>query len=367
MARQILNFTNLRELTFHRAELPSILYSVIQGLPQLRHLTIQYCTFPAVGPLAAQHVSLDADLPLYEDESDSDDEGSIPAPSTFYPDFSALPLTYLKLWGNKGDTDSGNGLSNSVYALHLCTAATLQTLKIDWTPTSARFLAQLNPNTNITLPPDLHHLTLRMPTAKIWPSEDGNNNVNVAGINFNAGFQSTTATNLLNPLQIFLVSMSSLRSLSIVNRLPTLDIPAGALPNLKSYAGPMGTILAVLKGSGSNGCIRHLEITDVDKKVSDFVGNFLPAVARGTEGGFTTDSAGEANANASGEGKGKQKEQEGRDQRGLWTLSVVLRDWDNEILFAITQHFPELRKVKIRYEVGHPSEVGLSLIGVRHP
>jgi hypothetical protein len=298
-------------------------------------------------------------LPMYEDESDPDDDESIPAPNTFYPDFSALPLTHLKLWGNKGDTDSGNGLSNSVYALHLCTAATLQTLKIDWTPTSARFLAQLNPNTNIILPSALHHLTLRMPTAKIWPSEDGNNNVNVAGINFNAGFQSTTATNLLNPLQIFLVSMSSLRSLSIVNRLPILDIPAGALPNLKSYAGPMGTIPAVLRAAGSSGCIRHLEVTDVDKKASDFVGSFLPAVARGTEGGFITDSAGEANR--SGEGKGKQKEQEDGDRRGLWTLSVVLRDWDNEILFAITQHFPELRKVKIRYEIGHPSEVCLLL------
>lgn len=355
MARQIMNFTSLRELTFHRAELPEVLYTVIESLPQLRHLTIQYCTFPSVAPHPTHpHVQLDGDVSSFEDESDSDDDRSI---TNYYPDFSVLPITTLKLWGNKGDTDSGHGISNTVYALHLCTAASLQTLKIDWTPTSARFLAQLNPNTSVTLPPGLHHLTLRMPTAKVWPSEDANNNINIAGTNFNTGIHSNTTTNLLNPLQIFLVSVPSLRSLSIVNRLPSLDLPGGALPNLKAYAGPMGTVLAVLKSAGSGGSVRHLEVTDVDKKVSDFVGAFLPAVAGGTEGGFVTGHA------ADGNGEGKSKEKEDVERRGLWSLSVVLREWDNEILFAITQYFQELRKVKIRYEAGHPSEYTLLSLG----
>jgi hypothetical protein len=351
MARQIMTFQNLRELTFHRAELPPVLYSVIQNLPQLRHLTIQYCTYPSLGSHPSHpHVQVDLDTSSFEDESDSDDDVSNAVPTNYYPDFSGLPLTSLKLWGNKGDTDSSHGLSNSVYALHLCTAVSLQTLKVDWTPTSARFLAQRNPNTSIKLPPALHHLTLRMPTGKVWPSEDANNNANIGGANFIAGAQSNTHTNLLNPLQIFLVSVPSLLSLTIVNRLPRMDLPAGVLPNLKSYTGPMATVLAVLKGSGSGGCLRHLEVTDVDKKVNDLVGAFLPAVARETEGGFMTNPA-------AGNGNGKEKED--GDQRGLWSLSVVLREWDNEILFAITQYFKELRKVKIRYEAGYPSEVSL--------
>ena len=355
MARQITGFVNLRELTFYRAELPSVLYGVIQSLPQLRHLTIQYCTYPSVSPrLSHPHVHLDLDMPSFDGDSDSEDEASTPAPTNYYPDFSTLPLTSLKLWANKGDTDSGHGISNTVYALHLCAASSLQTLKIDWTPTSARFLAQLNPNTTITLPAGLQHLTLRLPTAKVWPSEDGNNNANMGGLNFTAGAHSNTSANLLNPLQIFLVSIPSLRSLTVVNRLPSLNIPMGALPNLKSYTGPMATVLAVLKSVGSGGCVRHLEVTDVDKKVSDFVGCFLPAVARRTEGGFSNGSAIEVDAS----GKGKGKERDEGERRGLWSLSVILRQWDNEILFAITQHFAQLRKVKIRYEVGYPSEVG---------
>ena len=123
----------------------------------------------------------------------------------------------------------------------------------------------------------------------------------------------------------------------------------------------MGTVLAMLKGAGSGGCLRHLEITDVDKKVADFVGAFLPAVAGQTEGGYaaTSSSSGRNEDEGTWKGKGKEKEKEKEDgeRRGLWSLSVVLREWDNEILFAVTQHFEELRKVKIRYEDGFPSEV----------
>jgi hypothetical protein len=82
----------------------------------------------------------------------------------------------------------------------------------------------------------------------------------------------------------------SLRSLTVVNRLPSLDLPPGLLPNLKSYTGPMGTVLTVLNGAGSGGCVRHLEVTDVDKKVNDFVAGFLPAAANRTEGGFASGS-----------------------------------------------------------------------------
>ena len=156
----------------------------------------------------------------------------------------------------------------------------------------------------------------------------------------------------------------------VVNRLPSLDIPPGALPNLRSYTGPMATVLAVLKGTGTGkcagmgvgagGCLRHLEVTDVDKKVSDFVGAFLPAVAAGTEGGFLVvgDGAGESRE-CKGKGKGKEQERDQGEPRGLWSLSVILRQWDNEILFAITQHFRQLRKIRVRYEMGYPSEVCL--------
>lgn len=42
---------------------------------------------------------------------------------------------------------------------------------------------------------------------------------------------------------------------------------------------------------------------------------------------------------------------------GLGSLSLPLRKWDEEIMYPTTDFFPKLRKLKILYDEGHPSEV----------
>jgi hypothetical protein len=49
--------------------------------------------------------------------------------------------------------------------------------------------------------------------------------------------------------------------------------------------------------------------------------------------------------------------QVGVGHSSLQELSVYVPQWDDEVLYAVTQLFPNLRKLDIRYGLGSPSEV----------
>lgn len=276
LSRMISTFSMLQELVFHHAELPETIYPAIKSLPRLRHLAIQYCS-----------------LPVIQSEPDVT--------------FADLPITSLILWCSKADSDQ-SPTSNYVYALHLCTARNLRVLKVDWTAVTARFFALTTPHVQAVLPTGIEDLTLRMPVSKLWPSEG-----------------DASRSMLIVPLVRFLRSSPSIRCLSVFNRLPSLELDAAILPNLNTYIGPLATVVAVIKDRP----VEHLEISDVDKKLTDFV-NLLPEVAR--------------------------------IKPDLKTLCLVMREWDNEILHAIYQLFTDLRKIRIKYEDKYPSEVRVPLL-----
>jgi hypothetical protein len=271
LSQMISTFSMLQELVFHHAELPETIYPAIKSLPRLRHLAIQYCS-----------------LPVVNSEPDAT--------------FADLPITSLTLWCSKADSDQ-SPTSNYVYALHLCTARSLRTLKVDWTAVTARFFALTTPHVQAVLPTHINDLTLRMPVSKLWPSEG-----------------DASRAMLIVPLVAFLRNSPSITRFSAYNRLPSLELDSAILPNLNTYVGPLATVLTVLKDRP----VEHLEISDIDKKLSDFI-HILPEVAK--------------------------------IKPDLKTLCLVMREWDNEILYAIHQLFSDLRKIRIKYEDKYPSEV----------
>lgn len=271
MLQMITTFGMLQELVFHHADLPEAIYATIKSLPRLRNLAIQYCSLPVI--------NAEPDLT-----------------------FADLPITSLTLWCSKADPGSST-TSTYLYALHLCTARNLRVLKVDWTSVTARFFALTNPVPPAVLPRNINDLSLRMPVSKLWPAEG-----------------EASRSMLLVPLVRFLRNSPSITRLTIFNRLPSLELDTAILPNLHSYIGPSNTVPAVLKYRP----VEHLEITDMDKKLHDYM-NLLPEVAK-----FRPE---------------------------LKTLCLVLREWDNEILHAIGQLFTDLRKISITYEDKYPSEV----------
>lgn len=273
VACRISSFTMLEELFLNQAILPFTIYAAIRKLPRLRRLSLQCCTLPPM------HLG---------DELD----------------FSDLPITELTLWCLKGEAHSHQD-TNYVHALNLCAARHLRTLRVDWTSISARYFARPIGGNEFEPPPHLENLELRMPLAKLWPAE-----------------VDASRSMLINPLLKFLNKCSFLKRLTIVNRLPSLDLSKYALPLLEYYSGPLTTALQVLK----NRPVQHLEITDDDKKL-DEITHLLPELAQ--------------------------------RRPTLETLCLAIRHWDNEILFPTAQLFPELRKLRIQYYDGFPSEVRL--------
>jgi hypothetical protein len=273
VSSRISSFTKLEELIFHRASLPTIIYTVIQTLPRLRHLCIQYCSLPPS--------VIDSNL-----------------------GFASLPITELTLLCVK-ENIAVIPESHYVAALLLATARNLRILRVDWTTVSAVFFAQLNPNIQYELPAKLEILEVRMPIAKFWPS-DGHRG-------------------LIDPLCSFLKKCPKIMQFIVMNRLPSLPLTRTTIPNLRSYSGPLSTVFSVLRGR----TVEHLEITDDDKKLEDLV-NALPELAE--------------------------------IQPSLQTLCIFLCRWDNEVLYPISEHFTNLRRLQIKYQESNPSEVHFNFI-----
>lgn len=127
------------------------------------------------------------------------------------------------------------------------------------------------------------------------------------------------------------------------------QLPAGVLPALRAYAGPVGTLLGVV---GNGRPIRALRLTNCTGQEA---AGLQERVNNGGGGG----AGGAALPNTvTGQREGLP---------ALASVAGVLEDleeldlefvaWDDEIMHAIVGFFPKLRSLKVTYEVGGPSEV----------
>jgi len=125
------------------------------------------------------------------------------------------------------------------------------------------------------------------------------------------------------------------------------QLPPGMLPNLREYAGPVGTLLGVV---GNGRPIKSLRLTN----------------CTGPEAAGNTERAPNA---AMPNNVGGQREglpalaAVASTLPDLEELDVEFAAWDDEIMHAIVRFFPELRTLKITYEVGGPTETALVAMG----
>ncbi|KAF8878773.1 hypothetical protein BD779DRAFT_1474670 [Infundibulicybe gibba] len=218
--------------------------------------------------------------------------------------FDTLPITHLTLWRTRGDMER-----NYSHMLAISCAPNIRGMRVDWTTGSASFFASHCGHGN---PPHfsfLESLELRMPPGKSWPST------------------AIPAHNvLLHSLKQFLASCLSLKKLTIWNHLPYFELEHGSLPQLTHYAGPITSVFPMISGRP----VEHLEVFIEGKELIDNT-KFFPRLGD----------------------VGPQ----------LKSLSIMLYRWDSEVLYPITQLFPELRKLCIQYEIGYPSEYTLLSLG----
>lgn len=127
------------------------------------------------------------------------------------------------------------------------------------------------------------------------------------------------------------------------------QLPAGVLPALRAYTGPVGTLLGVV---GNGRPIRALRLTNCtgqevaglqerERGTIGFGGGVapLPNTVTGHREGLP------ALASVAGV------------LQDLEELDLEFRAWDDEIMHAIVGFFPKLHSLKITYEAGGPSEV----------
>ncbi|KAH7925050.1 hypothetical protein BV22DRAFT_1012022 [Leucogyrophana mollusca] len=252
-------FTELRELTFSGMQLPDSWYNIIQGFNRLQTLRIEYCTVPATSP-------------------------------TVPPVFENLPITELVLSGLTSNREPRK-------ELRLATARNLRVLRFDWTA----YVFNLFVQEDATIPAHLESIEVTFPQQKNWQA-------------FN------NAESLLSQrLASFLALCPGVTSLTVKNHVGSFELPAGALPLLRSYRGPMGAIVKQLKH-----CPLHtLDVRDSSGSLRSFI-HELQAIAS--------------------------------DHGDLQDLRVFAYQWDNEILRAIVFHFPHLRTLQVRYSHGSPSD-----------
>lgn len=214
ISRRIQTFTSLRKLVFCKAKLPNTVYDIIESLPSLRDLTIEYCAIP---------------------------------PKVYRPRnagvFSSLPITTLTLTCLRSECQNPHPIHNNyMYLLHLATATNIRSLKIDWFQLTAYFFARLYPDMSYTLPTSIETLELSLPPPKYWPTSSAEAN-----------------TRLLDPLAIFLQRCTQLRHLRFANgfarqlkNLPTV------FSNLTSFYGPKCMALPICSVKSQ---LQHVEIT----------------------------------------------------------------------------------------------------------
>ncbi|KAF8056542.1 hypothetical protein FPV67DRAFT_1530351 [Lyophyllum atratum] len=274
IAARMSTFKVLRELVFHLSDLPDTIFSVIKLLPRLRHLAIQYCTLPIM------HLEPD-------------------------PSFSELPLTELTLWYNKGDSDTVPN-SNYVYTLYLCTAKNLHTLRVDWTPVTARFLSLQNPGAPIAPLTKLKEVMIRLPSTKIWPAEESDY---IDGDCFAS----------------FLAASPGITRFSCVNRKIDLELPDTVMPYLKYYSGTISPVVELVASRP----VEHIDLVDFES-VSDVLSTL-------------TDMA--------------------EFKPRLQTLCFAMKRWDDEVLYALASLFVDLRRVQVKFSSGFVPEQTLLSLG----
>jgi hypothetical protein len=269
MTTRIMSFTQLAELFFKNAVLPDDIYNIIHGLPNLHVLHIEFCTF---------------------------DQATIPGAW----DHSTLPITELSLLSLEG----GSLVTN---ALPLATAHNLRILRFDMTACIFRFFTRMNNGGLHIVPQSIETLDVRLPDKKNWPSSPQD-------------VQQTYTT----PLVEFLAMCPNVERLSIGTYMAEFTLPSAILPNLRSYKGPMSTVVTV---TGQRP-ITELYICDGGTKLADWTDTLTTL---------------------------------GEKHSSLEELCAYVPYWDDEILYAVTQLFPNLHKLHIRYGQGNLSEVGVCL------
>lgn len=262
MTTRIMTFSQLTKLTFRNAILPANIYEILHSIPSLRILHIEFCSFDTA--------TIEGDW-----------------------DHTTLPLRELSILGLEDNR-----------AINLTMAHDLRFLRFD----SAAYVFKLfaRPNKRRIIPESLESIELHLPEKKYWPAS-----------------QQEAQQRYIIPLVAFLAICPNVIHLSINNHSPEFTVPDHILPNLRSYKGPMSTVVTM----AGNRAIDQLGIHDTGSKISDFIDTLT---------------------------------QVGEHHSSLQELSAHVLDWDDEVLYAVTQLFPNLRKLDIRYDVGSPTEVCIS-------
>ena len=211
MTSRMVTFTQLRELIFKNVLLPDGIYNIIHGLPSLRTLHIEFCTF---------------------------DQATIPGAW----DHSTLPITELSLRG----LDGGALVTN---AMALAKAHNLRVLRFDMMACIFRFFTRSNNGGVHVVPPHLESVDVRLPEKKNWPSSPPD-----------------AQQQYIAPLTEFLAMCPNLVRLAIGSYMPEFTFPPWILPKLQSYKGPMSTVLTVT----GRRPITELNICDAGTKLSDW-------------------------------------------------------------------------------------------------
>jgi len=207
-----------------------------------------------------------------------------------------LPITELSLLGLEGGalvTD----------ALNLAKAHNLRVLRFDTTACVFRLFTRLNTAGLHVVPRHLESIDVRLPEKKAWPSSP-----------------PEAQQTYVAPFTEFLAMCPSVLRLSIGTYMPEFILPPRILPNLRTYKGPMSTVVTVT----GNRPIRELNISDAGTKLSEWTDTLASL---------------------------------GKEHSSLEELVAYIPQWDDEILYAVTELFPNLHMLQLRYGHGGPSEV----------
>lgn len=274
MGPRISSFTHLNQLTFFDTTLPESVYRAIFGLPNLRQLCIEYCTLPSLA---------------YSDE--------------VLAAFTSLPIVHLTLRCFSFMFSRQQPMA-FLTPYFLCTAASIQTLKIDWTRKAASFFSYSDAlgATNYVLAQNVREVEIRLPHEHLWPKQD-----NIARRLYT------------DALAIFLGNSPTIQSLSFTHKLHAFHLPTTALPNLTSFSGPITAAVLLLDRP-----LRRLNITDALRYHQPFITCMDVISTR---------------------------------QPGLQSLGFLLPAWEDEVLYVISSKFSHLRELAVTYVVDDPSEV----------
>ncbi|EGN92557.1 hypothetical protein SERLA73DRAFT_190900 [Serpula lacrymans var. lacrymans S7.3] len=220
------------------------------------------------------------------------DHCTLPLSPTLIPSHRNLPITELTLLGLRGNREAK--------VLSLATAQNLRVLRFDWT--AAVFRIFTDNSVKDPVPPHLEIIDAKFPPHKRWPSNPAD-----------------AEESFIQPFKSFLAMCPFVTRLHIRNHFPAFSMTPDILPRLTYYQGPLSTVATVSVGRP----VVALDIRDPSGSLRNLT-NGLQAVSA--------------------------------NQPELEELCIFLYQWDDEILYAITHHFTNLRKIQIRYFRGTPSE-----------